>query len=67
MPSLCKALLCTMILGSMTLSTGCGTATRSSSTHDTVRFASFNANSNPLAMGAGDTLGASLFMAQERY
>ncbi|MCH2152296.1 MAG: hypothetical protein MK089_03050 [Phycisphaerales bacterium] len=50
----------------MTLSTGCGTATRSSSTHDTVRFASFNANSNPLAMGAGDTLGAAIFMAQER-
>jgi len=67
MPSLCKALLCTMLLGSMTLSTGCGSTTRSTSTRNTVRFASFNANSNPLAMGAGDTLGQALFMAQERY
>ena len=66
MPSLCKALLCTMLLGSMTLSNGCVSTTQSMSTRNTVRIASFKSTQNPLAMGAGDTLGAALFMAQER-
>ena len=64
MPSLCKALLCTMLLGSMTLSTGCGSTTESMSTRDTTRFASFKRTHNPLAMGAGDTLGTALFMTE---
>jgi hypothetical protein len=67
MPSLCKALLSTLILGSMTLSTGCGSTTQSTNTQSNVRFASFKTTQNPLAMGAGDSLGAALFMAQDRH
>ena len=55
------------IVSIATLGSGC-VSTPSQSTamnSSTVRFATLDSDRNPLALGAGDSLGASLFMTQE--
>ena len=55
------------LTGLATLGSGCATSQSHSSSmsNGTIRFATLDSNRNPLAMGAGDSLGASLFMTQE--
>jgi len=55
------------LIGIATLGSGCAStpSQNAAMNSSTVRFAMLDSDRNPLAMGAGDTLGASLFLSQE--
>ncbi|MEE2907022.1 MAG: hypothetical protein VX527_04235 [Planctomycetota bacterium] len=55
------------LIGIATLGSGCAStqSQEAASNSSTVRFATLDSNRNPLAMGAGDSLGASLYMTHD--
>ncbi|MDG2424052.1 MAG: hypothetical protein P8M22_08745 [Phycisphaerales bacterium] len=55
------------LIGIATLGSGCAStpSRQAASNSSTVRFATLDSNRNPLALGAGDSLGASLYMTHD--
>lgn len=52
------------LVGIATLGSGCASP-QAASNSSTVRFATLDSNRNPLALGAGDSLGASLYSTHD--
>jgi hypothetical protein len=44
---------------------GCNSHSKTSTSNDMVRFGAMDSNRNPLAMGAGDRLGVSLYRTHD--
>ena len=55
------------LIGITALGSGCVStpSQNAASNSNVVRFATLDSNRNPLALGAGDSLGASLYMTQD--
>ena len=55
------------LVGIATLGSGCAStqSQNAASNNSTVRFATLDSDRNPLALGAGDSLGASLYVTHD--